>query len=144
MGTCFSKLFFHALLAEEKEKFDLEDVARGINEKLIRRHPHVFGDEDDHMKTADEVLQRWERIKAEEKKARGIKINESEVFKNLPPQLPALMYALDIYKRASKAKLADHGEWDEVTVCDHAEQLSEEKAGRMFFEWVGGLQKSWH
>ncbi len=142
LGDLLLQVVFHALLAEEKEKFDLEDVARGINEKLIRRHPHVFGDEDDRMKSADEVLQRWERIKAEEKKARGIVVNESEVFKSLPLQLPAMMYALHVYKRASKAELADHGEWNETTVGDHTEQLSEEKAGRMFFEWVGACSKA--
>ena len=62
---------FHALLAEEKSEFNLEDVARGINEKLIRRHPHVFGDDEGKMKTADEVLSRWEKIKAEEKRPKG-------------------------------------------------------------------------
>jgi len=45
LGDLLLQVVFHALLAEEKSKFDLEDVARGINEKLIRRHPHVFGDE---------------------------------------------------------------------------------------------------
>lgn len=142
LGDLLLQVVFHALLAEEKEKFDLEDVARGINEKLIRRHPHVFGDEDDRMKTADEVLDRWERIKAEEKKARGVETNESKIFKNLPPQLPALMYALDIYKKASKAEVEDQGDWDQAQVTTLSEGLDEEKAGRVFFEWVGACRKA--
>lgn len=142
LGDLLLQVVFHALLAEEKKKFDLEDVARGINEKLIRRHPHVFGDEDDRMKTAEEVLDRWDRIKAEEKKARGVETNESRVFKDLPPQLPALLYALDIYKRASKAEVEDLGDWDQAQVTARSEGLDEEKAGRVFFEWVGACRKA--
>ncbi len=142
LGDLLLQVVFHALLAEEKSKFDLEDVARGINEKLIRRHPHVFGDEDDRMKTADEVLNRWEKIKAEEKRSRGIPTHESKIFKNLPPQLPALLYAVDIYKRAEKANLLDQGDWSESNITDFASELDEETAGRAFFEWVGACKKA--
>ena len=142
LGDLLLQVVFHALLAEEKSKFDLEDVARGINEKLIRRHPHVFGDEDDRMKTADEVLNRWEKIKAEEKRSRGISTHESKIFKNLPPQLPALLYAVDIYKRAEKANLLDQGDWRESKIMNFASDLNEETAGRAFFEWVGACKKA--
>ena len=142
LGDLLLQVVFHALLAEEKSKFDLEDVARGINEKLIRRHPHVFGDEDDRMKTADEVLNRWEKIKAEEKRSRGISTHESKIFKNLPPQLPALLYAVDIYKRAEKANLLDQGDWSESKIMNFASDLNEETAGRAFFEWVGACKKA--
>ena len=142
LGDLLLQVVFHALIAEEKSKFDLEDVARGINEKLIRRHPHVFGDEDDRMKTADEVLNRWEKIKAEEKRSRGISNHESKIFKNLPPQLPALLYAVDIYKQAEKANLLDQGDWSESKISDFASDLNEETAGRVFFEWVGACKKA--
>ena len=142
LGDLLLQVVFHAILAEEKSKFDLEDVARGINEKLIRRHPHVFGDDDDRMKTADEVLNRWEEIKAEEKRSHGISNHESKIFKNLPPQLPALLYAVDIYKRAEKANLLDQGDWSESKISDFASDLNEETAGRVFFEWVGACKKA--
>ena len=142
LGDLLLQVVFHALIAEEKSKFDLEDVARGINEKLIRRHPHVFGDEDDRMKTADEVLNRWEKIKAEEKRSRGIATNESKIFKNLPPKLPALLYAVDVYKRAGKANLLDQGDVSEAESADFASDLDEETAGRAFFEWVGACRKA--
>ena len=142
LGDLLLQVVFHALLAEEKSEFDLEDVARGINEKLIRRHPHVFGDDEGKMKTADEVLSRWEKIKAEEKKAKGIITDESKVFKNLPPRLPALLFAMDIYKRAEKADLADRGDWSEGKIQEFTEELDEETAGRVFFEWVGACRKA--
>ena len=142
LGDLLLQVVFHALLAEEKSKFDLEDVARGINEKLIRRHPHVFGDEDERMKTTDEVLNRWEKIKAEEKRSRGVPTHESKIFKNLPPQLPALLYANDIYKRAEKANLLDQGKWSESKITSFATDLDEETAGRAFFEWVGACRKA--
>ena len=64
----------------------MEDVARGINEKLIRRHPHVFGGEDERLQTSDEVIDRWELIKASEKKD-GRSESPRKMFKDLPPQL---------------------------------------------------------
>ena len=94
------------------------------------------------MKTADEVLSRWEKIKAEEKKAKGIITDESKVFKNLPPRLPALLFAMDIYKRAEKADLADRGDWSEGKIQEFTEELDEETAGRVFFEWVGACRKA--
>ena len=68
LGDLLLQVVFHACLAEENAQFDLEDVARGINEKLIRRHPHVFGGEEERLQTSDEVIDRWELIKASEKK----------------------------------------------------------------------------
>src|ERR1051326_6569515 len=59
LGDVLIQVVFHAQLAEEAGHFDLEDVAREVNEKLIRRHPHVFGD--NKLRTSDEVLVQWER-----------------------------------------------------------------------------------
>ena len=110
LGDLLLQVVFHALLAEEHGKFDLEEVAVEINEKLIRRHPHVFGEPDERVNSAEEVLERWERIKAEEKKSRGDPADQLRIFKDLPPQLPALLYDNDVYKRAEKAGLNDEGE----------------------------------
>ena len=70
LGDLLLQVVFHAQIEEEAERFDLEDVAREISEKLIRRHPHVFGDPRDKEEDAGAVIDRWEKIKAEEKKAR--------------------------------------------------------------------------
>ena len=68
LGDLLLQVVMHACLAEEVGRFDLEDAARGINEKLIRRHPHVFGDDAGQINSSAEVLDRWEQIKSEEKR----------------------------------------------------------------------------
>lgn len=66
LGDVLLQVVFHANLAEKEAKFTLEDVVRGINDKLIRRHPHVFGNLP-AAATPEEALQRWRDIKAKEK-----------------------------------------------------------------------------
>src|ERR1700735_2415355 len=66
LGDLLLQVVFHARMAEEQRSFDFGDVVQAITEKLIRRHPHVFGDEDSH--TPEAVKGLWERIKAQEKK----------------------------------------------------------------------------
>ena len=67
LGDILLQVYFHSRIAKEHptEPFDIEDVARGISEKLVRRHPHVFADE--KINSNDELLANWERLKAEEK-----------------------------------------------------------------------------
>lgn len=64
LGDLLLQVIFHAQLAEEEGLFTMEDVCRGISEKMIRRHPHVFGDV--LVKNSDEVLENWDMIKAQE------------------------------------------------------------------------------
>ena len=64
LGDLLLQVIFHAQLAEEEGLFTMEDVCRGISEKMIRRHPHVFGDA--MAKDSDEVLENWDKIKAKE------------------------------------------------------------------------------
>lgn len=142
LGDLLLQVVFHSLLAEEQSKFDLEDVARGINQKLIRRHPHVFGDVNDNMKSAEEVLERWEAIKEKEKRMRGIVESKESNFKKLPPRLPALLFAYDVYKRAHRNGLEKEGDWDEDAVLIHADSLNKEEAGKALFEWVGACRNS--
>jgi MazG family protein len=97
LGDVLLQVVFHAQMAEEKGIFRFEDVAKEINDKLIRRHPHVFGNT--ALDNSEQVLQQWDAIKAAEKKG---KVLTDSVFKDLPPALPALLYALDVYKRARK------------------------------------------
>ena len=129
LGDVLIQVIFHAQLAEEKGLFDLEAVAREVNEKLIRRHPHVFGE--GKLGTSEEVLTQWEAIKKEEKKAQGK--TEGGLFKALPPQLPALMYAEAIWKQIEKKSLALSTEDLGVAVRERERALTDDSLGRDLF-----------
>ncbi|HXF57533.1 MAG TPA: nucleoside triphosphate pyrophosphohydrolase [Actinomycetota bacterium] len=92
LGDLLLQVAFHAQIAADEGAFDIDDVAEGIVRKLIRRHPHVFGDAS--VSGADEVLLNWERIKAEEK-------GEHPVGHDIPPTLPALARASKVLRRAA-------------------------------------------
>lgn len=142
LGDLLLQVVMHACLAEEVGSFDLEDVARGINEKLIRRHPHVFGDDAQKIESSSEVLDRWEQIKATEKKNRPIGGQPPKLFKELPPRLPALLFALDIYKRSLKMGIESSGDWDEGKVSKLSDTLDEGSAGKLLFELVGACRRA--
>ncbi|MDB6169188.1 MAG: MazG family protein [Verrucomicrobia bacterium] len=129
LGDVLIQIVFHACLAEEAGHFNFEDVARDINEKLIRRHPHVFGT--DRLQTSDQVIAQWETIKAGEKKNGPAK---SGVFKEQPPRLPALMFAEAAWKQIEKQSLPAAGLVDMAKVRAIGGQLTEESLGRMLFE----------
>jgi len=120
---------FHAQIASEKGEFSFEDVAREINDKLVRRHPHVFGS--GKLDTSEQVIAEWEKIKATEKKngpqAKG-------VFKELPPRLPALMFAEAVWKQIEKKSLPAEGVVDRAQVEALGTQLDEATLGKMLFE----------
>lgn len=141
LGDLLLQVVMHARLAEEEGKFDLEAVACGIADKLIRRHPHVFGNNETKLDSSDEVMDRWELIKEQEKKKAGLSQETNQVFKDLPPKLPALLYARDVYKRASKHGLVDKGEWSEAEVGKNLESLDESLAGQALFEIVASCRK---
>lgn len=141
LGDLLLQVVMHSCLAEEEGHFNLDDVARGISEKLIRRHPHVFGEDKDKIESSGEVIDRWELIKAQEKKLKGEK-EPTSIFKNLPPQLPALLFANDIYKRAAKNGLSQKGEWSQQNVDEQCEALTEEQVGRNLFELVASCREN--
>jgi MazG family protein len=91
LGDLLFQVYFLALLLEEDGRGDLETVARGIHEKLVRRHPHVFGNVE--AETAGRVRENWERIKREQEGREGI-------FHDVPEALPALMHARKVQRRA--------------------------------------------
>jgi nucleoside triphosphate diphosphatase len=99
LGDLLLQVVFHARMAEELGAFDFGDVVEAITAKLIRRHPHVFGDEGSQTPQAVEGL--WERIKAEEKAARG-GAEKSGALAGVPVGLPALTRALKLQNKASK------------------------------------------
>jgi len=142
LGDLLLQVVFHAQIAKENGNFDIEDVARGISDKLVRRHPHVFGDEKGTIDQADQVVDRWEQVKAEEKKQKGISNENPSIFKKLPPRLPALLFANDIYKRAEKADVEDRLSLDKGKIDSMAQNMDQEKAGRALFELVAACRKS--
>jgi MazG family protein len=131
LGDVLVQVVFHAQLAAEKGLFDFDEVAREINEKLVRRHPHVFGD--GKLDTSAQVIDQWERIKATEKKA-GDQPKSASIFKRLPPQLPALLYAHDVFKQVKKHDLDPGDAYDTTVVEQIAAGLDESTAGRRLFE----------
>ncbi len=101
LGDLLLQVVFHCQLADERGAFDFEAVARRIVEKLIRRHPHVFGDS--QAKTVDAVWAQWEQIKKAEKK--GTRHERPSALDGIPKHLPALLRAEKLVKKARKAKL---------------------------------------
>jgi XTP/dITP diphosphohydrolase len=101
LGDLLLQVVFHCQLASERGAFDFEKVAGTISEKLLRRHPHVFGESD--AKTVDEVWTQWEKIKKAEKA--GSKQERPSALDGIPKHLPSLLYAEKLVKKARKAKL---------------------------------------
>jgi len=99
LGDLLLQVVFHARMAEEARAFDFGDVVQAITEKLLRRHPHVFGNERSPTPQAVEGL--WERIKAQEKRERGDQPSEGALA-GVPVALPALTRALKLQAKASK------------------------------------------
>lgn len=98
LGDLLLQVVFHAQMAKEERLFDFSDVVRAICEKMIRRHPHVFGDEE--QRSAGSVKGRWEKIKAEEKAAKGAK--QASILDDVPLSLPALVRAIKLQNRAAR------------------------------------------
>ena len=106
LGDVLIQIVFHAQIAAEEGKFNFDDVARDINDKLVRRHPHVFGAM--RLDTSEEVITEWEKIKATERK-NGPAVPAGAVFKDLPPRLPGLMFAEAVWKQIEKKGLPAAG-----------------------------------
>src|ERR1043165_2375689 len=102
LGDLLLQVVFHCQLAKERGAFDFENVARRITDKLIRRHPHVFGKT--KVKSVDEVWANWEKIKRAEK--HGTKRARPSALDGIPKHLPALMRAEKLIKKARRAKLS--------------------------------------
>jgi len=94
LGDLLLQVYFHAVIAEETGEFTIDDVARGITEKMYRRNPHVFGDAPGGDAAA--INEVWQQIKAQEKP-------RSSVTEGLPPGLPALLHADKVLERMERA-----------------------------------------
>ena len=137
LGDVLLQVLLHSQIADDDNEFNIDDVAKLLNEKLIHRHPHVFGKE----KTTDtkKILQNWEKLKAEEKKER------KKILDGIPSTLPALLYCMKISKKAARAGF----EWknenqvlecflSEITEFNNAKTIKEkeEELGDILFSLV--------
>jgi len=129
LGDVLLQVVMHAQMAQEAGHFDFDGICTVVNEKLIRRHPHVFNGES--LDSSDAVLAQWDQIKAGERK-RGPK--QQGRFKDLPRQLPALMFAVDVFKQVQKLQLAAAAEVNVAAIERLGESLDEATAGRHLFE----------
>jgi len=129
LGDVLLQVVMHAQLAEECERFDFDSVAKAVNEKLIRRHPHVFGDV--IAGSPEEAISRWEAIKAAEKPDAGGNVGLTD---RLPPNLPSLLFAKGVYRELEKRNLlADSGVALE-TSADSQGTIDEAEVGARLFK----------
>lgn len=135
LGDVLEQVLLHSQIADDAGTFDIDDVCRELNQKLIRRHPHVFGspaggkapsrlNDDGSERTPDEVLDIWDDVKRAEREGSGDGVADKPagLLDSVPVSLPALMQAQKISKRAAKAGF----EWD--TVADVWDKVAEERA----------------
>jgi tetrapyrrole methylase family protein/MazG family protein len=122
LGDVLLQVVFHAQIGAEENRFTIEDVGQSIADKLVRRHPHVFGDV--AVETSDQVVENWEAIKSQEKQTK--KIDES-ALSGVPRHLPALLRAQSFQKKAARVGF----DWEKV----------EEVAQKVEEEW-GELQNA--
>lgn len=104
LGDLLLHVVFHSEMADEQNRFDIRDVIFGIQEKLIRRHPHVFGDV--KVNSSNEVSQNWEAIKMQEK-------GRKSVLDGVPANLPSLLRAQRMQEKAAGVGF-DWPEWEDV------------------------------
>jgi tetrapyrrole methylase family protein/MazG family protein len=132
LGDLLLQVVFHCQLARERGAFDFEKVTRHLVDKLIRRHPHVFGDT--KVKDVDEVWANWEKIKHAEKK--GTRHERPSVLDGIPKHLPALLRVEKLVKKARKAKL--------LTETKPVRRASKSTVARDLFELAAYAQsRSW-
>jgi tetrapyrrole methylase family protein/MazG family protein len=142
LGDLLYQEVFHAVLAQEEGAFGMADVARGIHDKLVRRHPHVFGDV--VAEESDDVLRNWEQIKKGEK-------GTSSIVEGITPGLPSLVYTHKLFRKAASVGLDPGSFTDALDRIDAAvarmreqgeevdAQLAEVLVGAVVVARVGGI-----
>lgn len=124
LGDVLEQVVLHSQIEADSGAagFDIDDVCRALNQKLVRRHPHVFGPEAGSTSSAAAVLDVWESVKAEERASADDTVHTEGLLDSVPQSLPALMQAQKISKRAAKMGF----EW--ASVDDVWDKVAEERA----------------
>lgn len=144
LGDLLLQVLFYAEMSSEAGYFTLQDVANNLSEKLVRRHPHIFGDVE--AADANAVLRNWEQIKAEEKRANGDPERPQSMMADVPRSMPAMIEAAKLGSKAAKVgfdwpsvdglfdKLAEETTElrDELTASPHNERVEEELGDLLF------------
>lgn len=125
LGDLLLQVVLHAQIAQERGAFDFDKICKNIREKLVRRHPHVFGDKVLH--DIDGVWSQWEALKLEEKK--GTESERKSVFDGIPKHLPSLLYAEKVLKKAKRIGIL-------LDFLDSEEKYTKETLGRKLFALV--------
>jgi MazG family protein len=118
LGDLLLQVVFHSQIATEENRFTIAEVIERISSKMIRRHPHVFGE--DTAQTAGEVLRNWEAIKAAELEAKGKRADEGSMLDSVSTKLPAVMEAFQMTTKVSRV------DFDWPDVASVLEKLDEE------------------
>ena len=118
LGDLLLQVVFHSQIATEENRFTIADVIERISSKMIRRHPHVFGE--DTAQTSGEVLRNWEAIKAAELEAKGKRADEGSMLDSVSTKLPAVMEAFQMTTKVSRV------DFDWPDVASVLEKLDEE------------------
>lgn len=147
LGDVLLQVVFHGVVAEDRQDFTIDDIARGITDKLIFRHPHVFGDK--NLETADDVVKNWDELKKIERAATGkTEKSKDSILDEVPVVFPGLLEAQKISKKAAKVgfdwenaeQIFDklHEEIDELKAAINSKNQNEiaEETGDLLFAVV--------
>src|SRR5215213_1087041 len=119
LGDILLQVVFHSTIAAEKGDFTIDEVVKGVTEKLVLRHPHVFGEEE--VATAADVLNNWDKLKANEREKSGkIEKEKESILDDVTLHFPALLEGLKLTKKASKVGC----DWEDA--AHNFEKLNEE------------------
>jgi MazG family protein len=152
LGDLLLQVVFHSTIAAERGDFTIDEVVKGVTEKLILRHPHVFGEKE--LATAADVLNNWDQLKAEEREKSGkIEREKESILDDVPVHFPALLEGLKLTKKAAKvgfdwesaAQIVDklNEELDELNsaISNDQQEKIEEEIGDLLFVLVNLARK---
>lgn len=140
LGDVLLQVVFHSTIAAEKGDFTIDEVVEGVTEKLVLRHPHVFGEAE--LKTAHDVLSNWDELKKAQQKASGkIEKPQESILEDVPVHFPALLEGQKLTKKAAKVKF----DWENVgQIFDKLNEETDElkdaiRTGENIEEEIGDL-----
>ncbi|MDH3336163.1 MAG: nucleoside triphosphate pyrophosphohydrolase [Rhodospirillaceae bacterium] len=135
LGDLLFQIIFYAQMAKEQGVFDLEDIARSISDKMIRRHPHVFGDNGPEINTAHQQTENWEKVKESERAGKTTDNATQSALDGVTRALPALLRAIKLQKRAARVGF----DWPDV---EPVFQKFDEELAEIRHEIAVGNQKA--